>query len=241
MTSNGNEDKIKTAKKILKNALIGLIIILSSWGIAAFILRQLTGSGSPSGINSSSKQSQNYQIGLGAVGACVVENFYPNAEKSNVPRNSSIMVTFKEKVAPESICRDNNGRPCACSSTCNQLNPEAIQIFKKDLGNACGASGCNSNNTNLTNATVGLSYDKKTIVILPKEYLGEANVSVPYIVKITDQVKNLRNENIFSKCQPTYLEWGFSVNGLVDLVPPMVVKNGVFPPITGWWHSFPRT
>ncbi|MDD3301514.1 MAG: pilin, partial [Patescibacteria group bacterium] len=106
MTSNGNEDKIKTAKKILKNALIGLIIILSSWGIAAFILRQLTGSGSPSGINSSSKQSQNYQIGLGAVGACVVENFYPNAEKSNVPRNSSIMITFKEEILSESICRN---------------------------------------------------------------------------------------------------------------------------------------
>ncbi len=231
MTSNGSEDKIKTAKRILKNALIGLIIILSSWGIAAFILRQLTGGGSGNGITDGpSRSAQNYQIGLGAVGACVVENFYPSAEKSNVPRNSSIMVTFKEEILPESICRNANGS-CACSDSCNQLNPEAIQIFKKDLGNACGASGCNSNNTNLTNATVGLSYDKKTIVILPKEYLGEANVSVPYLVKITGQVKNLRNENIFSKCQPTYLEWGFSVNGLVDLVPPMVVKNGVFPPI----------
>lgn len=229
MTSNGNEDKIKTAKKILKNALIGLIIILSSWGIAAFILRQLTGSGSSSGINSSSKQSQNYQIGLGAVGACVVENFYPNAEKSNVPRNSSIMITFKEEILSESICRDASG-PCACSDQCNQLNPNAIQIFKKDTGNACGDSGCNNNNTNLTNATVGLSYDKKTIVILPKEYLGEANTSVSYIVRLTSEVKNLQNENIFSRCQPAYLEWGFSVNGLIDLVPPIVLKNGVFPP-----------
>src|SRR5574344_1055212 len=90
MTSNGSEDKIKTAKRILKNALIGLIIILSSWGIAAFILRQLTGGGSGNGITDGpSRSAQNYQIGLGAVGACVVENFYPSAEKSNVPRNSS--------------------------------------------------------------------------------------------------------------------------------------------------------
>ncbi len=237
MTSNGNEDKIKTAKKILKNALIGLIIILSSWGIAAFILRQLTGSGSPSGINSSSRQSQNYQIGLGAVGACVVENFYPSAEKSNVPRNSSIMITFKEEVSPESICRDASG-PCACSDQCNQLNPTAIQIFKKDTGNACGDSGCNNNNTNLTNATVGLSYDKKTIVILPKEYLGEANTSVSYVVKLTGEVKNLQNENIFNRCQPAYLEWGFSVNGLIDLVPPMIIKNGVFPPIDNEQDSY---
>lgn len=230
MTSNGNEDKIKTAKKILKNALIGLIIILSSWGIAAFILRQLTGSGSPSGINSSSKQSQNYQIGLGAVGACVVENFYPNAEKSNVPRNSSIMVTFKEEILSESICRNASG-PCACSDQCNQLNPNAIQIFKKDTGNACGDSGCDTNNTNLTNVSVGLSYDQKTIVILPKEYLGEANTSIPYTVRLSGEIKNKRNENIFNRCQPAYLEWNFSVNGLVDLVPPMVIKNGVFPQI----------
>jgi hypothetical protein len=110
------------------------------------------------------------------------------------------------------------------------LNPNAIQIFKKDTGNACGDSGCNNNNTNLTNATVGLSYDKKTVVILPKEYLGEANTSVSYIVRLTSEVKNLQNENIFSRCQPAYLEWGFSVNGLIDLVPPIVLKNGVFPP-----------
>jgi len=139
-------------------------------------------------------------------------------------------VTFKEEVAPESICRDNNG-PCACSSTCNKINPAAIQIFKKDVGNSCGDSGCDTNNTNLTNVSVGLSYDQKTIVILPKEYLGEANTSVPYTVRLSGEIKNKRNENIFNRCQPAYLEWNFSVNGLVDLVPPMVIKNGVFPQI----------
>ena len=230
MTSNGQEDRIRTAKRILKNALIGLIIILSAWGIAAFILKQLTGSGNAISSGRVIEQKQTYQIGLGAVGACIVENFYPSAEKSNVPRNSSIMVTFKEEVAPESICRDNNG-PCACSSTCNKINPAAIQIFKKDVGNSCGDSGCDTNNTNLTNVSVGLSYDQKTIVILPKEYLGEANTSVPYSVRLTGEIKNKRNENIFSKCQPAYLEWNFSVNGLIDLVPPMVIKNGVFPSI----------
>ena len=35
-TSGGDEDKITKAKKILKNAVIGLIIILSSWSIATF-------------------------------------------------------------------------------------------------------------------------------------------------------------------------------------------------------------
>ncbi|MCX6795419.1 MAG: pilin [Candidatus Falkowbacteria bacterium] len=228
MTSDGNDDRIALAKKILKNALIGLVIILASWGITAFILSRLA-AGVNGGNGENSSGGQNYQIGLGAVGACVVENFYPNAEKANVPRNSSIMVTFKEPVDPISICRNDSGAACACSSSCNKLNPEAIQIFKKDVGNSCGDSGCNTTNTNLSKAIVGLSFDKKTIVVIPQEYLGEANVAVPYGARFTNQIKNLRGENIFSKCQPTYLEWNFTVNGLVDLVPPIILNPGVFP------------
>lgn len=52
MTSNGQEDKIETAKKILKNGVIGLIIILSAWGIATFVLSRLisaTGGGNTGG------------------------------------------------------------------------------------------------------------------------------------------------------------------------------------------------
>lgn len=46
MTSNGSEEKIGTAKKILRNAVVGLLIILSAWGIAYFILsRVLTATG----------------------------------------------------------------------------------------------------------------------------------------------------------------------------------------------------
>lgn len=43
MTSNGSEDKIDQAKKILRNGVIGLVIILSAWGITYFILSKLVG------------------------------------------------------------------------------------------------------------------------------------------------------------------------------------------------------
>ncbi|PIP34629.1 hypothetical protein COX21_01915, partial [Candidatus Falkowbacteria bacterium CG23_combo_of_CG06-09_8_20_14_all_41_10] len=43
MTSQGNEEQIESAKKILKAGVIGLVIILASWGIAAFILNRLMG------------------------------------------------------------------------------------------------------------------------------------------------------------------------------------------------------
>ena len=41
MTSGGNEEQVKKAKKNLSNAVIGLVIILASWSIAYFILRRM--------------------------------------------------------------------------------------------------------------------------------------------------------------------------------------------------------
>src|SRR3989339_1758991 len=41
MTAAGNEDKVATAKKILVNGLIGLVIILSSFAIVQFVLNKL--------------------------------------------------------------------------------------------------------------------------------------------------------------------------------------------------------
>ncbi len=45
MTSNGEEEKVSSAKKILRNGVIGLIIILCSWAIATFLISRLSGDG----------------------------------------------------------------------------------------------------------------------------------------------------------------------------------------------------
>lgn len=41
MTAAGNEESITSAKKIMGAGVIGLVIILASWGIAQFILTRL--------------------------------------------------------------------------------------------------------------------------------------------------------------------------------------------------------
>jgi hypothetical protein len=41
MTAAGNEDKIEEAKKLLVAGIIGLVIILSAWGIATFVIDQI--------------------------------------------------------------------------------------------------------------------------------------------------------------------------------------------------------
>ncbi len=42
MTAGGNEDKVGEAKKLMGAGVIGLIIVLSAWGIATFILERLS-------------------------------------------------------------------------------------------------------------------------------------------------------------------------------------------------------
>ena len=51
MTAGGSEDEIKKASAQIKNAIIGLIIILVSWGVTTFILKRLieASSGIPNG------------------------------------------------------------------------------------------------------------------------------------------------------------------------------------------------
>lgn len=41
MTGGGNEDKVGEAKKLMIAGVVGLIIILASWGLANFVLNSL--------------------------------------------------------------------------------------------------------------------------------------------------------------------------------------------------------
>jgi len=41
MTAGGNEDKVSEARKLMGAGVIGLVIVLSAWGIASFLLDKL--------------------------------------------------------------------------------------------------------------------------------------------------------------------------------------------------------
>jgi hypothetical protein len=41
MTAAGNEDKVGEAQKLMGAGVIGLVIVLSAWGIASFLLDKL--------------------------------------------------------------------------------------------------------------------------------------------------------------------------------------------------------
>ncbi len=229
MTSGGSEDKIDQAKRILRNAVIGLVIILSAWGIASFVLSRLlgvTGAGNLFGNNSNNSSL----IGTGAMGACTVERVYPEDGQSDVARNTSIIISFKEALLLDSVCQNEAGGACVCNQTdCHLLNPENIRIFRQDLGDNCGDSSCPADNTNVSRAYVHASDDRRTLIITPLEFLGQADGNVDYSVLFTGDVLKDGGESIFKTCSNDFFQWGFEVSNNLDLTPPQVLRGGIFP------------
>ena len=102
MTAAGNADKIELAKKIMTRAAIGLLIILSSFAIATFILRVLLGatggSGTPGGSNPGGSNP-----GGGLPAEFLLLNTSPKNQTSNVPRNAKIKFYFNSQIDTDTV------------------------------------------------------------------------------------------------------------------------------------------
>ncbi len=230
MTSGGEEEKVSQAKKILKNAVIGLVITLSAWAITTFLLTKLTGT--ISGTNNSQPGETVHNLtssGFGAMGACTVESVYPENNQRDVARNASIIMTFKEEINLNSVCVNSGGSACACdNASCALLNPKTVRIFKSDLGDACTAS-CPTPNSNVADVSVSISSDKKTIVLTPLSYLGSQDSNTNYDIKVTSDLKKADGSSMFTTCSQNLLQWGFEVSTKLDLTPPQVLAGLIYP------------
>ncbi|PKM91694.1 hypothetical protein CVU82_00595 [Candidatus Falkowbacteria bacterium HGW-Falkowbacteria-1] len=201
MTSEGNEEKVSKAKGILKSAVVGLIIVLSAWGIVSFIFKEIAGGGSESSLQNSN--SSFFQNGIGAVGACTVESVYPEPGQKSVPRNTMIMITFKEEVSSSTVL--------ANSSICLE------QEFSFE-DQTC------SNPVDFSLSTE----DNKIFVIFPNSLLGNEDGFSSYVVYFSNDVLKLdESESIFDTCAPQYLLWNFEVSNQLDLTPPKI--ESIFP------------
>ncbi len=100
MTSGGNPEKIEKAKAYLRNAMIGLIIILSSWAITKFILTSLLDATNNNGSGSSTQQngSMGGSFGSGGIsGGFVLEGIEPFG---SVPvRNVQVRFLFSQDIS----------------------------------------------------------------------------------------------------------------------------------------------
>lgn len=202
MTSEGNEEKVTKAKGILKGAVIGLAIVLSAWGIVSFVFKKIAGDTSGTGSQDGGNSSF-FQEGIGAVGNCTVESVYPEPGQKNVPRNTMIMMTFKEEVSRDTLL--------ANSSICLE------QDFSFENLECSNPLSFNLN-----------TEDNKVFVIFPDSLLGNENSNSSYLVYASNDVLKIdEGSSIFNTCSPQYLLWSFEVSNRLDLSPPKI--ESIFP------------
>ena len=200
MTSEGNEEKIEQAKKILTNAVIGLIIILSAFAIVSFIINSLTGAisgsqpaGSSSGVSSG---------GLAALGSGVINSHYPERNQTGVPRNTKIIITFKEAMDPATLISGQS------------INQQNIKIYQTESGAADAV-------TFPVGATK--TEDNKTFVFSPSQYLGSPSEKIWYSVALSKNVKKASGASAFAGAVAELAyDWMFEVGTYVDNTPPKI-------------------
>ena len=214
MTSAGNQEKIDRAKKVLKNAIIGLIIILSSFGIVTFVLNSLldsmglsqTGPGVPDDPSS----------GLTAIGACSVQSVYPEPQQEDVPRNTSVMITFNEPVDPSTVCESLNAEG-ECEGS-NIITDGRIRIYRANDGL----------DNFISDVSVSQTSNNRTFVFTPHNYLGSPSEHIWYGVELYNDILKTNGEGVFTNCQGDGFGWQFEVSDELNLTPPYV--ESIFPP-----------
>ena len=217
MTSQGNSDKVDKAKKILKSAVIGLIIILSSFAIVTFIINKLLGVEGGGGGGGGGNVSPNAgNVSLGALGNGIIESVYPEPGQTDVPRNTGIIVTFREKMKVSTICQEGDDAAGVCNNA--HIVADNVKFFKTADGDNPG--------TNLAFNKVRVSTnDGKIFVFVPTEYLGSPSGNVWQSVKLTTGIKKANDQPAFT----SDFAWQFEVSSRVDLTPPQVKSGGIFP------------
>lgn len=226
MTAGGNEEKIEVAKRILKNLVIGLAIILSALGIVQFVIQMIVneylekyGAGeAPAGY------TQDFIIG-GFLGP-VIESHYPKRNapwpgEPVIPRNTKIVVTFREAVKPSTLFEDINGDKIfgnVIGGISDQINSQNIKIYASSEGEAKSLGVDAASAEDDVYAT--FSSDKKTIVMKPKNYLGSPTQDILYTVKLSG-VQWANGDNVFTGAV-SYYDWQFTVSSAIDSKPPQV-------------------
>lgn len=235
MTAGGEAEKTAEARRMIQNAIIGVVIIASSFAITAFILSRLDTSflGGSGGEAGGPVAGLSFPSAAGALGNGIIESHLPVRDATDVPRNTSIIVTFKEPIKLSSLIQgyDDRGTPADLTddAVATALNVGTVRIVK--------LNGAREETLTSTQVDVRFTEDRKTFVFKPREWLGSSTANTPYRVELVPGRAGLLVENgqsAFGPESPSGYRWQFEVSTLVDLTPPQIISvlppRGVQPP-----------
>ncbi len=216
MTAGGDEKKIEQAKGYIKNAIIGLVIIASAFAITAYILNSLAGVTGFGGIQGGPSGGVGGLVGSsGSLGNGIIEYHLPERNATNVPRNTPIIITFKQPIQPASFI---DGWTEANSSLTTGLNAGNVKIFPS--GNAAAA-------LTSVDARVNFTQDRRTFVVRPLKPIGSPSSNVKYTIQLKGGNSGILLETgsaAFSGSFNQGYEWGFEVSTVLDLTPPRILS-----------------
>ncbi len=221
MTAGGDSEQVGRAQRTIRNAIIGLLIIASAWAITAFIINALTGATTGGGGVGGSGSGFGALVGSsGSLGSGIIEYHVPSRNATDVPRNTPIIVTFKEPILPSSMIE---GWTEETSSTNIGVNAENVKIYR---------SGEEASTLTSADARVTFTEDRRTFVIRPADFLGSPSTEVNYTVELAGGnggVLKADGSAAFSGAFSQGYEWGFEVSTKVDTTPPKVLAALPYP------------
>lgn len=216
MTAQGDAEQTKKARDIIINAVIGLIIILSAYAITAFVINALTGSELGGTGSSASSSHVSIERRSGSLGSGTLQDHYPERNATDIARNTSIFVTFKDAMDIESFIDsyDTAGTPedLTDDTVAEDLNTGRITIYPTADGEDSAFES--------TEVDVSFSDDLKTFVFNPP-LLGSSTENTSYTVVLDDGIKNVDGDSVLNNGG---YEWSFEVGTEIDLTPPTVVS-----------------
>jgi hypothetical protein len=207
MTAQGVPAQIEKAKAIIKNAVIGLVIIFSSYAITTWILNALL---QAAFTGNTEAVADRYADSLSAaLGAGILEDHYPERNAVEVPRNTNIFVTFKKPIEVSTII---DGYDTDASST--DLNTDSVKIFRTEFGESDPLL------LTSTDVIVSVTDDHQIFVFNPTGYLGNPVDDTNYTVLLTANIETESGEPAFTSS--VGYPWTFEVSTEIDLTPPYV-------------------
>lgn len=221
MTAQGDAKQVDEAKEILKNGIIGLLIIFASFGISEFVMSKLFGAtgfkggGGNSGDSGESSPSfLNGYSGGSALGK-VIDWHEPVRNAANVSRNSLIQVKFKFPINPESLINKN--------SKDVKLKDGKIEAGPLKSGSVLIYANKDGKTGALKAEEVWVTTvqdDTNTMFVFdPVPLLGSASANTPYTVELTSDIQKSQGGSAFSGFGSSY-PWTFTVGTQLDLTPP---------------------
>jgi len=216
MSSAGDAQKIVKAKKVIINAVIGLLIILSSLAISQFIIGALIKA--TTGLGVSAGPGAYSQPLSGSLGAGIISHHVPE-RGAIAPRNTKIAVTFKEAIDEKSLINDTDNSGVYGDNN-DEANQDVFKMVKTSILKTNNNNFKNIDDNDLVDLIVKFTPDKKSFVFNPTEYLGNPTENVSYTVYITSDLKKADGSDAFAGSFGDGYQWEFQVEPKLDTTPP---------------------